>query len=171
MRGAVDEAVDALVDLDQAASGRLDADGVQLVEEGLHLDPVAVGQSLGGELGGERLEDAADLRERGEVAGVSGRHEHAAAGVDLDELGLGQGPQRLADGGAAEAEALHELALVDQAARGQLQGDDQLAQRVVRLLGLRAGVRLQDLDRRGHRKDISIRGVLCIPLLTPLVPQ
>ncbi len=73
-------------------SGWLDADRVQLVEEGFHLDPVAVGQALGGEPCGERLEHAADFRERSKVTCVSWGNKHAAAGVDLDELGLGQGP-------------------------------------------------------------------------------
>jgi len=62
-------------------------------------------------------------------------------------VGLGECSERFAHRRAAEPEPVHELTLVDEAAWGEFEGDDQLADRVVRLLRLGAGVRLKDLDR------------------------
>ena len=63
-----------------------------------------VGRALRGEPGGLGLERRAHLRDAGEVADVDARHEHAAAGEDLDELLLRELPQRLPYRRAPDAE-------------------------------------------------------------------
>ena len=61
------------------------------------------------------------LREAGEIADLDARHEHAAAGIDLDELLLGEPPERLSHRGAANPEPLDQPALVDHRAGPELE--------------------------------------------------
>jgi len=75
-----------------------------------------------------------------EIPHVHARHEHAAAGEDLDELLLREAAQRLAHRRPADAEALDERPLVDQGSRGKLKGDDQLADRDVGAVGERGSL-------------------------------
>ena len=109
VRGGVDRAMDPLVEAHQvAAAARSRSPRAASSSRSL------VGRALGGEPRGLRLECGAHLRDAGEVAHVDAGHEHPAAREDLDELLLGEPPQRLPDGGPSDAEALHQLSLVDE---------------------------------------------------------
>jgi hypothetical protein len=104
------------------------------------LAPVVLGRPLGREARRISLEQLTDLGQAGEVADVDARHEHPAAGEDLDEVRLCEHPHRLADRGATHAELLHQLRLVQNCARRQLEGDDHVPNRVVGAVGERTAV-------------------------------
>ena len=112
VRGAVDGAVDALVEAHE-----VDAAAADLLGQPPELRALLVGRPLGGAAGSLRLERLAHLGDVREVADVDAGDEHPAAREHLDELLLGEPAQRLADGSPADAEALHEPPLVDERTR------------------------------------------------------
>src|SRR3954469_247465 len=115
--------------LEPRRAGRRDDDPVELlVERHLVLDRLVVGRAarLGliadrrepcqlvaadparGAAGGVRLNEGADVVEVGEVGGVEGADDRAAARLDVDEALAGEEDERLADGRATRAQAFGE---------------------------------------------------------------
>src|SRR5665213_602563 len=149
VRGAIHGAVNPLVELHQLAIVAT-ARG-ELLEQLDDLRPVGVGRPLGGEPCGLWLEHRAHLGEARELAHVDAGHEHPPPRIDLDEPFLGQPAERLAHRCSPDSEPLHQLPLVDHGTRSELERDDQVADRVVRLLGQRDG-----LDRARHSHILVI---------------
>src|SRR5262245_17016814 len=149
---AVDMTVQPLVEIDQAAlveSRR----PVELREQPLGLPEVIRRPALGGEARSSALEHHAHLRQRGEVAHLDARDEHAAPGMHLDEVLPRELAQRLAHRCAADLEPRHQRPLVDERTGRQLERHDQLADPVVGAIreGARlTGFRLQEWKR--HRQ-------------------
>src|SRR5436189_37244 len=70
---------------------------------------------------GRALEHGAHVCETREVLDLDGRHEHAAARIDLDEAFLREAAQRFSCRRAADPELLHQRTLVDDGSRAKLQ--------------------------------------------------
>src|SRR4029077_7210831 len=134
--GAVDRAVDALVELHQVALAR-DPCALDLVEERLDLLAVGAAELLRRKLRGVRLEHHADLGDAGEVGDVHVGHEGAAVGHRADEVLARQSLQGLANRRPADLQLLAQAGLVDDRARRHLQADYAVADAQVRLVALR----------------------------------
>ena len=151
MGAAVDVPVDPLVEVDQPPAVVLPGRARELVQQALGLGPVGVVPALGSESRRLALEHETDLRQARDVSDVDAGDEDPAAREDLDELLAGEVAERLADRRPPHAQLLHQLALADDGARGELERDDQLADRVVRAVreGLLVGrPGLVDVERR-----------------------
>ena len=138
MGPAVDRAVDALVEIDQRlvvappCSSRARSEASPSASRSSWVARSAARRAASGSSTGPHLAEAR------EISHVDGRDEHAAAGIDLDELLLRQPAQGLAHGRATDPEALDQLRARSRSrARRKLQRDDQLADREVRLVGER----------------------------------
>jgi hypothetical protein len=92
-----------------------------------HRVPVTGRAADAGEAHHVGLEDGSGLVQHGQVAHVDAADVHAAAGDDGDELVTLQPLQRLADGGAAEAECGLQIVVADHGAGREFEPDDHAA--------------------------------------------
>ena len=87
--------------------------GVERVKQVAKLAQLGVAGALGGEPRGQALDGGPDHHHFEDLGLALAHHEHAAAGDGADQAFLLEIAQRFADRGAADAEFLAELALVE----------------------------------------------------------